>query len=57
MGDGGKAQERTEARSPVWEAGAISQGNVMSVAVVEMERKQALEPVQRKNCEETGDWM
>lgn len=33
------------------------QGNVMSLAVVEMEKKQTLEPFQRKNCKERGDWM
>lgn len=45
----GKAQRKTEVRGPVLEAGAISQGNVISMAGVEMERKQILQPVQRKN--------
>lgn len=33
------------------------QGNVMSMAGVEMEKKQTLEPFQRKSCKERGDWM
>lgn len=29
----------------------------MSMVVVEMEKKQTLEPFERKNCKERGDWM
>lgn len=39
MHDEGRAQGRAEARSPGWEAGAVTQGHMMSMVVVEIEVK------------------
>lgn len=49
-----KARGRTEARSPVWEACAISQSNASSMVVMEMERKTGIRALSKEELQGNG---